>query len=516
MLKGVLRIVLVLLFSASLFGASSLRSLYNSLDPRSFSQYMAFYELYPETPEGQEALAHVWKLLRQNHTRQKLPQIFLPKFDIQAIVSLVTRQPCDPPVKLSEQDLSAIASLCSHFPHRKLKGSQVWTKDEVLALPPEEVDLGRALLIEQFADASDPKHETRQYEASLDLMALQIAARLDPQATPIEKIKEINRYIFQEMQFRFPPHSLYAKDIDVYTFLPSVLDSRQGVCLGVSILYLCLAQRLDLPLEIITPPGHIYVRYRENDRVINIETTARGINPPSETYLGLNTRKLQERNIKEVIGMVFVNQASVFWSQGEFETCVKLYERALPYLQDDRLIHLLLGMNYLFVGRKKEAKALLGPLHHYCFDHAVCEESLATDYLEGKVDEEGLKSIFLPVDETRESIKTKQEELEALLKKYPAFRGGMMQLAVSHLQLGRLGKAREVLARYHQIDPTDPTVEYYLAVICAQRMDYNAAWKYLHEAEQITQKRDHAPIALRKLRDKLRTLCPEPGEAKVS
>ena len=77
--------------------------------------------------------------------------------------------------------------------------------------------------------------------------------------------------------FRFPPHSLYAKDIDVYTFLPSVLDSRRGVCLGVSILYLCLAQRLDLPLEAMTPPGHIYVRYGED---LNIETTARGIDVP--------------------------------------------------------------------------------------------------------------------------------------------------------------------------------------------------------------------------------------------
>src|SRR5665647_1570782 len=105
-------------------------------------------------------------------------------------------------------------------------------------------------------------------------MALQILARLPPKASPQQKILKINELIFDEMRFRFPPHSLYAKDIDVYTFLPSVLDSHRGVCLGVSILYLCIAQRLDLNLEMITPPGHIYVRYRTTDQTINIETTA--------------------------------------------------------------------------------------------------------------------------------------------------------------------------------------------------------------------------------------------------
>jgi len=504
------KIIPLLLISFSLFATSNIRSLYNSLDPYSLTQYMAFYELYPDTREGKEALSHVWQLLRQNPNQQNMPRFLLPKFDIQAIVSLVTRQPFDPPVKLADQEMKAVESLCSHFHNRKLKGASVWTQEEVLALPPEEVDLCRGLLIEQFADAENPKQEIRQYEASLDLMALQILARLPKKATSMEKVKEINRYIFQEMQFRFPPHSLYAKDIDVYTFLPSVLDSRQGVCLGVSILYLCLAQRLDLPLEIITPPGHIYVRYHEGDTLVNIETTARGINPPNETYLGINTRKLQQRNIKEVIGMAFVNQASVFWGKGEFDTCVNLYEKALPYLTEDKLIHLLLGMNYLFVGRKKEGDALLKPLNHYVFDHAVSEDTLATDYLEGKVSAEGLKSIFLPVDETRESIKSKQKELENLLKKYPNFRAGIMQLAVSYLQLGRLGKAREVLNRYHKIDPTDPTVEYYLSIVCAERRDFNAAWKYLKEAEEITAKRDHYPMALRGLRAKLRTLCPEP------
>ncbi len=505
-----MRIIALLLISFSLVASdATVKTLYSSLNPHSLTQQMAFYELYPDTPQGKKALQNSWKLLRQGTKNEKLPKFLLPKFDIQTVVSLVTRQPFDPPVKLSEDQLNSIHSLCSFFANRKLKGSTVWSKEEVLALPHEEIDLCRGLLIEQFENSENFRDDIRQYEASLDLMALQIMAHLSKEPTHFEKIREINRYIFQEMQFRFPPHSLYAADIDLYTFLPSVLDSRQGVCLGVSILYLCLAQRLDLPLEIITPPGHIYVRYNDGKQIINIETTARGINPPSETYLGLNTRKLQQRNMKEVIGMAFFNQASVHWQRGENATCVKLYEKARPYLEDKKLLDMFLGLNYLFVGRKYEGEKLLRPLKNYTFDHAIAPETLPADYLDGKIDAKGIQAMFLPVDETRESIKAKQEELVAILKKYPKFRAGIMQLAVTYLQLSRIGEALPILTRYHEIDPNDPTVEYYLSIACAERHDFNKSWEYLKNAERITARREHHPPALRGLRSKLRTICPE-------
>ena len=252
------------------------------------------------------------------------------------------------------------------------------------------------------------------------------------------------------MQFRFPPHSIYAKDIDLYTFLPSVLDSRQGVCLGVSILYLALAQRLDLPLEVITPPGHIYVRYNDGAKIINIETTARGIDLPSETYLGINTRRLQPRNRKEVIGMAFMNQAAVFWTKEDYKTTVKLYEKAVLFLPNDPLLKMFMGFNYLFVGKNAEGAALLREIRHITFDEAVSPETIPDDYLSGKIDAEGIKAVFLPVDETRASVLEKQKELKKILKRYPSFRAGQLQMATTWLQLGRGSEAREVLECYHQ------------------------------------------------------------------
>jgi regulator of sirC expression with transglutaminase-like and TPR domain len=493
-------LVFSLLLSSSLMASPQL----SQLDPLSVSQHLAFYELYPNTSEGKEALQHAWDLLNRGKIDFKTP-LPLPSFDIQAIISLVTRQPFSAPVTLSQEQLGAIETISSSLLNRKLKGYSVWTKKELLPLPSEEIDLSRGLLINQF---NENQESIRQYEASLDLMALQILARLPGGATPNQQIQAINRFIFQEMRFRFPPHSLYAKDVDLYTFLPSVLDSREGVCLGISILYLALAQRIGLPLEVITPPGHIYVRYRHGLNVINIETTARGINLPSETYLGIDTRRLQQRTIKEVIGMAFVNQASVAWGLNDYETTTKLYEIAKDYLPDDPLLNFFLGLNYLFVGKKSEGRKLLEPLKGITFDYAVSCENVPEDYLTGKVDTEGLKAIFMRVDENRSSILEKQKRLQKTLSKYPKFREGLFHLAISFLQLGRPSQAKEVLEKYHKLDPTNCVVEYYLAILSCERFDYTKAWHYLNNTEELLKTREHTCKALRGLKDQLRRVSP--------
>src|SRR3984957_2781615 len=416
---------------------SPLKTLFNTLDPLSVSEHLAFYELYSDTNEGQQALKTAWQLLSSENSSIEENNTSPPKIDIQAIFSFITRQQFENRIKLEPNQLALIEKISARLLNRSLKGHNVWKKEEVLALPPEEIDLSRGLLIFQFEEKENAREDIQYYEALIDIMSLQITARLPINPSHEDKIHAINQFIFHEMGFRFPPHSLYAKDIDLYTFLPSVLDNRQGVCLGVSILYLSLAQRLDLPLEIITPPGHIFVRYEGNGKVINIETTARGIHMPDDVYLGINTRTLERRTMKEVVGLAFMNQASVFWGKEDYKTTVQLYEKAQPFLTDDRLLKMFLGLNYLFIGKKKEGKILLEELRNYTFDSCVSPETLPDDYLKGRIDADGLKVIFLPVDETRASVVEKQKELSQVLQRYPLFRAGVFQLATTWLQLGR-------------------------------------------------------------------------------
>ena len=253
---------------ALILASAPLDSLFYSLDPESISESLAFYQLYSDSSQGEAALERAWTLVQKHRGGEEtLNRAFaLPEIDIMGLVSLVNQEPHEEKATLSEDELKLIHRLSSHLGNRKLKGNQVWNALELPALTSDEIDLARALLLYQY----ETKDEILEYEATLDLMALQILARLPRGASHEQKVAAINNFIFYEKGFRFPPHSIHVENIDLYTFLPSVLDSRKGVCLGVSILYLSLAQRLDLPLEIITPPprsrASSFPKFLEKDR----------------------------------------------------------------------------------------------------------------------------------------------------------------------------------------------------------------------------------------------------------
>jgi len=456
----------------------------------SVAETLAFYELYPSTEEGKNALSRAATLLAAPSTQTILS---LPS-QINRLKG-VSRE-------LSEQEILAVETLASHLPNRKLKGYQAVTEEEIIALPTEEIDLGKALILSQLCSSKDAERQARCYSAMLDLMALQILARLPKEATPLEKIHETNRFIFEQMHFRFPPHSLYTENIDRYTFLPSVMDNHLGVCLGVTAIYLAIAQRIDLPLEIITPPGHIYVRYCNNEKIVNIETTARGVHMEDETYLSVQNPSLEKRLLKEVIGMTHVNQASTYLYKTEYVKAVQAYEKAKPYMPEDLLVKELLGYSYLFTEKKAEGEALLKEVGKGI-------HSIAEDYLAGKVDLDGIEAVFMQVDENRESLLLKQKRLEKVLEKYPEFRDGLHQLAVTWIQLNRSREAINALLRCHTLDPDDAVTTYYLAVLHAQRSDYRNCWHYLKCAEETTRKKNFSPKALRDLRRILTQKCPE-------
>lgn len=490
---------------------NKLKTLYNRLDPTSISKHLAFYELYPATPWGQKALQEAWHLLTGHRSTpySLLSPLPLSETLIQTLVAAVNKPIDRALAPLDEETLHLFRALSSRLAHDSLKGHHIWSEEELITLKTEEIDLARAVFLTQFG--SDKK-QIQSYEALIDLMALQILARLPKNASPEQKIAAINRFIFEEMEFRFPPHSLYSKEIDLYTFLPSVLDSHRGVCLGVSILYLCLAQRLQLPLEMITPPGHIYVRYHSGNCLINIETTARGIHLDCEEYLSINTRSLQQRTMREVVGMPHFNQASAYWQKGDYQKVLEAYQKAEPYLGKDPLFKELMGYALLLTDHQEAGERLLREIKTVIPDYAITKNTMCEDYLNGNVDAEGLKVIFMHPEETRASLLAKKEALEKTLERCPQFRAGWLSLAITWLQLHRLGEALHTLNHYQSLDQEDPEAHFYLSMLYTHRQHLPKAWFHLKKAEEIVKTKGYSPKDLKELRKELLNHSPEPLE----
>lgn len=500
-------LILAILLCSSPLSATALGTRFDGLDPTSLREHLAFYELYKDTPEGKLALQHAWKLI----SGKDCPlQLAFPE-NINEFIALINplSNTSQDGFSLSPDTLAHINSLSAHFPNRRLKGHTATSLQEVMQLPSEEIDLARALLISQYANQMK---KIQTFEAALDLMALQVLAKLPERPSAYDKIRALNQFIFFEMGFRFPPHSAYNGKIDLFTFLPHVLESRRGVCLGVSTLYLSLAQRIDLSLEIITPPGHIYIRYKEQDREKNIETTCRGVHIPTEEYLSINTKKLERRKLKEVIGMAHFNHASSYLSQEDFKQASECYEKALAFMPDDLTLKILYGCSLLLSDRHTEALQILEKVKNQQDVTQVSQNTLLIDILNKHVDKESLAPYFYYVDQTRESIVRKKNALEAACKRSPRFRMGLFSLAMCWLQLERESEAIRVLQQYHAIDPSDITVEFYLAELYFSRFDAPSAWKHCLNAQKLAASADYTPRILQRFTTALSMRSPRPKE----
>ena len=69
-----------------------------------------------------------------------------------------------------------------------------------------------------------------------------------------------------------------------FMWLPAVLRSRRGSCVGLTTLYAALAELLDWSLECVMRPGHMYVRLADGAAHTNLELLRRGEPMPDAWY----------------------------------------------------------------------------------------------------------------------------------------------------------------------------------------------------------------------------------------
>jgi regulator of sirC expression with transglutaminase-like and TPR domain len=104
----------------------------------------------------------------------------------------------------------------------------------------------------------DPPH----YGALLDQMAGALRQKLRSNRSIHDAIHRINSFLFQDLGFRGNTQNYYDPDNSYFNRL---LERRTGIPISLSVLYLLLAERLDLPIVGVGLPGHFMVRYESGD-----------------------------------------------------------------------------------------------------------------------------------------------------------------------------------------------------------------------------------------------------------
>lgn len=480
-----------------------LESLYARQDPYSLTKQLYFYAEYRDTPEGARAKEQILKLLNCQDIDPVMPlDLTAPIFD--QLLKAVFKTTINP-ITLDEHCIEFIQKISKTHKNRELKGSSWTSIQQLQEADSSDIDVGRGMLLLSFGSDEEGLKKIRTYEAVLDFMSVCIKARLGSNPTHEQIVHAMNHFIFYELGFRFPPQSEHEEKIDTYTILPSVLDNRQGVCLGVCLLYYSLAQRLGLNLDIYTPPGHIFLSLHKD---LNIETTARGIHIPLESYLSLHMKTLTKRNQKELLGMALFNQASVFLTKQEFKQAAALYKQALVYIPHDLQILELLGSCYIMNGELKKAHATFSELKTYANQTLLSTNYLLEDFFKGLVTPQGLKAVFQNVDPTMTSLLKKAQHLEEVHKKSPKFRSALFQLGITYLQLHQYQKALSCFEKLYPNAPDDPALVYYLTELAFMRYDRPKTLYYKQQLKSLLEKNGYTPKNIIRLFEEIETLWP--------
>ena len=168
----------------------------------------------------------------------------------------------------------------------------------------------------------------------------------------------LNRLVFDELGFqrevRDPAPALM--------LLPRVLAGRRGDCIGLSSLYLALGEALELPLEGVLVPGHLFVAYRRASDVRRVELLRRGEAMPRSWYVQkyhvppqspLYLRGLARDELLAVLRYNLANELRV---RGRLREAVVQYRAVVDVLADHAEAHANLGLTLHLLGEHDAAE----------------------------------------------------------------------------------------------------------------------------------------------------------------
>jgi len=179
------------------------------------------------------------------------------------------------------------------------------------------------------AMAKDPKINLAAYLAILDAMAAELRPRIAGKIEPAEIAAHISAYVFKEQKFAY--------DESIH-FLHDVLDMKRGSSIGLSVLYVALAQAVGVPAAPIRLPHHMLVRIQAGEAVVNVDMRDKGAQvsdaalikatgiPVVSLERGCYLTPLTDRRL---MGVLFLAIGEIFQKEGAIEEALLAYNRSI-------------------------------------------------------------------------------------------------------------------------------------------------------------------------------------------
>ena len=141
----------------------------------------------------------------------------------------------------------------------------------VFATPDHRIEIGRAALV--IAQLEYPELDVEVWLEKLERFAMEAKERLGEEVDPRRIIEILNGYVFDHLGF-------HGNHDDYYdprnSFLNDVIQRRAGIPITLSVIYLEITRKLNLPFYGVGLPGHFVLKYDDGRQVHYLDPFRRG------------------------------------------------------------------------------------------------------------------------------------------------------------------------------------------------------------------------------------------------
>jgi len=203
-----------------------------------------------------------------------------------------------------------------------------------------KIDLAKAALY--FALEDDRKFDPDEYLNALDTMANEVQETLPETLYPLQILKSINNYLYNDLGFTGNTTNYYDPR---NSFLNQVIDRRIGIPITLSLIYLEIAKRINFPMVGIGMPGHFLIRPDFPEAGIYVDAFHQGeiLFPQdcqarlAEIYgqpVELQPQFLATVSNKQFLGRMLTNLKAIYLNQNKGLKAITVIERILLLFPD--------------------------------------------------------------------------------------------------------------------------------------------------------------------------------------
>jgi regulator of sirC expression with transglutaminase-like and TPR domain len=174
-----------------------------------------------------------------------------------------------------------------------------------------------------------PGADSAVYGRWLDRVAAAVDDEIRDDASVTESTRRLSAHLFQSMGFAGNEANYYDPDNSALT---RVIDTRRGIPVSLSVLYLLAAKRLKLPIYGVGTPGHFLLGFREEGEARYLDAFRQGKlmdAPEVKRMLVRNGYEFRDEYLKpcgprEILARMMRNLLSIYQKTGAVERAERL------------------------------------------------------------------------------------------------------------------------------------------------------------------------------------------------